>query len=56
MNSINITDALTLPRGAVIKNRMGKSAMSENTGPRGFYRTLLLKPFTVDGQRAAQAY
>ena len=36
MSSINITDALTLPCGAVIKNRIGKSAMSENMGSQGF--------------------
>jgi len=36
MGSINITDALTLPCGAVIKNRIGKSAMSENMGSQGF--------------------
>ncbi|NBV92384.1 MAG: NADH:flavin oxidoreductase/NADH oxidase family protein [Flavobacteriia bacterium] len=36
MSSVNITDALTLPCGAVIKNRIGKSAMSENMGSQGF--------------------
>lgn len=36
MSSINITDALTLPCGAMIKNRIGKSAMSENMGSQGF--------------------
>lgn len=31
-----ISDPITLPCGAVIKNRIGKSAMSENMGSRGF--------------------
>lgn len=31
-----ISDSLTLPCGTVIKNRIGKSAMSENMGSKGF--------------------
>ena len=36
MSEITISDSLTLPCGAVIKNRIGKSAMSENMGSKGF--------------------
>ena len=36
MSNITITDTLTLPCGAIIKNRIGKSAMSENMGSKGF--------------------
>jgi len=36
MSSISIHDTLTLPCGAIIKNRIGKSAMSENMGSKGF--------------------
>ncbi len=36
MSNITITDNLTLPCGATIKNRIGKSAMSENMGSKGF--------------------
>lgn len=32
-----ITDSLQLPCGVVLKNRIGKSAMSENMGSRGFF-------------------
>lgn len=33
---VTITDDIKLPCGAVIKNRIGKSAMSENMGSKGF--------------------
>jgi 2,4-dienoyl-CoA reductase-like NADH-dependent reductase (Old Yellow Enzyme family) len=36
MSTITITDSLTLPCGVIIKNRIGKSAMSENMGSKGF--------------------
>ncbi|MFM1946720.1 MAG: hypothetical protein RL207_1003 [Bacteroidota bacterium] len=36
MSEITISDSLTLPCGAVVKNRIGKSAMSENMGSKGF--------------------
>ena len=36
MGKINISDSLMLPCGATIKNRIGKSAMSENMGSKGF--------------------
>jgi 2,4-dienoyl-CoA reductase-like NADH-dependent reductase (Old Yellow Enzyme family) len=36
MQPVTISDELKLPCGAVIKNRIGKSAMSENMGSRGF--------------------
>ena len=36
MSTISITDSLTLPCGVSIKNRIGKSAMSENMGSKGF--------------------
>ena len=36
MGKINISDSLILPCGATIKNRIGKSAMSENMGSKGF--------------------
>ena len=36
ISEITISDSLTLPCGAVIKNRIGKSAMSENMGSKGF--------------------
>ncbi|MCM0042581.1 MAG: NADH:flavin oxidoreductase/NADH oxidase family protein [Algoriphagus sp.] len=36
MKPTSITDTLTLPCGAVLKNRIGKSAMSENMGSRGY--------------------
>lgn len=36
MSKTNISDSLTLPCGTVIKNRIGKSAMSENMGSKGF--------------------
>jgi 2,4-dienoyl-CoA reductase-like NADH-dependent reductase (Old Yellow Enzyme family) len=36
MGAINISDSLMLPCGKVIKNRIGKSAMSENMGSKGF--------------------
>lgn len=36
MKPTPITDTLTLPCGAVLKNRIGKSAMSENMGSPGF--------------------
>jgi 2,4-dienoyl-CoA reductase-like NADH-dependent reductase (Old Yellow Enzyme family) len=36
MSNINISDNLILPCGKVIKNRIGKSAMSENMGSKGF--------------------
>ena len=32
MSTIKLTNELKLPCGAVIKNRIGKSAMSENLG------------------------
>jgi 2,4-dienoyl-CoA reductase-like NADH-dependent reductase (Old Yellow Enzyme family) len=36
MGKTNISDNLMLPCGATIKNRIGKSAMSENMGSKGF--------------------
>lgn len=36
MGETNISNSLILPCGAVIKNRIGKSAMSENMGSKGF--------------------
>jgi 2,4-dienoyl-CoA reductase-like NADH-dependent reductase (Old Yellow Enzyme family) len=36
MSKTNISDNLMLPCGATIKNRIGKSAMSENMGSKGF--------------------
>lgn len=36
MGKTNISDSLILPCGATIKNRIGKSAMSENMGSKGF--------------------
>lgn len=36
MGQITINNELILPCGAVIKNRIGKSAMSENMGSKGF--------------------
>jgi len=36
MKTILLTDTLTLPCGAILKNRIGKSAMSENMGSRGY--------------------
>ena len=36
MSAINIKDSIILPCGTVIKNRIGKSAMSENMGSKGF--------------------
>ncbi len=36
MSKTNISDSLMLPCGATIKNRIGKSAMSENMGSKGF--------------------
>ncbi|NDE61907.1 MAG: NADH:flavin oxidoreductase/NADH oxidase family protein, partial [Cyclobacteriaceae bacterium] len=36
MKTIQLSDTLTLPCGAVLKNRIGKSAMSENMGSRGY--------------------
>ena len=36
MQPVTISDELKLPCGAVIKNRIGKSAMSENMGSKGF--------------------
>jgi 2,4-dienoyl-CoA reductase-like NADH-dependent reductase (Old Yellow Enzyme family) len=36
MSTITIIDSLTLPCGVIIKNRIGKSAMSENMGSKGF--------------------
>jgi 2,4-dienoyl-CoA reductase-like NADH-dependent reductase (Old Yellow Enzyme family) len=37
MKDLKITDSLQLPCGAILKNRIGKSAMSENMGSRGFF-------------------
>lgn len=36
MKTSHLSDTLTLPCGAVLKNRMGKSAMSENMGSPGY--------------------
>ena len=36
MKTIQLSDTLTLPCGAILKNRIGKSAMSENMGSRGY--------------------
>jgi 2,4-dienoyl-CoA reductase-like NADH-dependent reductase (Old Yellow Enzyme family) len=36
MSKTNISDSLMLPCGATINNRIGKSAMSENMGSKGF--------------------
>ena len=37
MKDLKIKDSLQLPCGAILKNRIGKSAMSENMGSRGFF-------------------
>ena len=37
MPSTNLNTSLQLPCGAILKNRIGKSAMSENMGSQGFF-------------------